>query len=138
MNPLQALIEWIQNAYGSAVKTIQETSSDYEVTLDNGEVLSVNASTGEITIVKQGNGPSNPLTPGTITPNVPFVPPDKSPLNEPSTVSGPGGMQPFDLTALKWLGALVLLWIILTALSEYSPNTALLAKGMAGLILLSA
>lgn len=49
-----------------------------------------------------------------------------------------GGMEPFDLGALKWLAALVLLWLILTALSEYSANGAMLGKAMAGLILLGA
>jgi len=58
-------------------------------------------------------------------------------LEHPSTVST-GGTQAFDLGALKWLGSLVLLWLILTAMTEYSPNMARLGKAMAGLILLGA
>lgn len=137
MNPIQALLDWIGQAYGQVVEVIQQTSNDYLVTLANGKQLSVNSSTGEITIVKEGDGPDpGPTTPGTITPNVPFTPPDQSPLNKPPVSTG--GMQPFDITALKWLAALVLLWIILTALTEYSPNAAMFGKAMAGLIILGA
>lgn len=132
------LVKNIQDAWGSAVTTIQATGGDYAVTLSNGEQLSVNGQTGEITIVKQGTGPDpGLLDPGTITPNVPFVRPDQVNSSGGGNVST-GGTQPFDITALKWLGALVLLWIILAAMNEYSPNTAMFAKAFAGLILLGA
>ena len=42
------------------------------------------------------------------------------------------------MSALKWLGALVLLWIILTALTEYSANAAIFGQALAGLVLLGA
>jgi hypothetical protein len=48
------------------------------------------------------------------------------------------GTQPWDITALKWLGALALLWIILTALTEYSENTRPFGQAFAGLILMGA
>jgi len=135
--PIDGIISWIEQAYGHVVSTIQQTSSDYLVTLSNGRQLSVNANTGEITIVAEGQGSTSPTDPGTITPNEPFIPPAQSPLAQHPTVST-RGMDPFDITALKWLGSLVLLWIILTALTEYSPNTAMFGKAMAGLILLGA
>jgi len=56
----------------------------------------------------------------------------------PPSGGGGGGMQPFDLTALKWLASLVLLWIILTAMSEAGPNMATFGRGLAGLILFGA
>ena len=56
-----------------------------------------------------------------------------------ATVPGStGGTQPWDPTALKWLGALALLWIILTALTEYSDNTRVFGQAFAGLILMGA
>ena len=48
------------------------------------------------------------------------------------------GTAPWDITALKWLGALALLWIILTALTEYSENTRPFGQAFAGLILMGA
>ena len=56
----------------------------------------------------------------------------------PAIDMGTQGMQPWLPDALKWLASLVLLWIILTALTEYSPNTAMLGKAMAGLIIVGA
>ena len=59
--------------------------------------------------------------------------------NPPAAINmGTGGTQPFDLSALKWLGSLVLLWIILTALTEYSPNTKRFGQAAAGLIIVGA
>jgi len=56
----------------------------------------------------------------------------------PGDISKASGTAPWDITALKWLGALALLWIILTALTEYSPNTRPFGQAFAGLILMGA
>jgi hypothetical protein len=56
----------------------------------------------------------------------------------PATSGGQSGTQPWDLSFLKWLGALALLWIILTALTEYSANTKPFGQAFAGLILTGA
>ena len=55
-----------------------------------------------------------------------------------SSESSGGGMSAMPLDVLKWLGALALLWIILTALSEYSPNGRTIGMALAGLILFGA
>jgi hypothetical protein len=60
-----------------------------------------------------------------------------NPINS-GAAGGGGGTAAFDLSGLKWLASLVLLWLILTALSEYSPNTKMLGQALAGLILLGA
>jgi hypothetical protein len=69
--------------------------------------------------------------------------PDIQPSGElaPSTTTQPTGQKgtdPLPVAIGKWLGALVLLWIILTALAEYSDNGAIFAKALAGLILFGA
>jgi hypothetical protein len=60
-----------------------------------------------------------------------------APQNAPAGTPG-SGTQPFLPAAMKWLGALALLWIVLTALTEYSPNTRQIGVGLAGLILFGA
>ena len=47
-------------------------------------------------------------------------------------------MAAFNTDDLKWLGALVLLWIILTAMTEYSDNAKQIGQAFAGLILFGA
>ena len=50
-----------------------------------------------------------------------------------------GGTAAFLPEAMKWLGALFLLWVILTALSEHGdPNAKRIGGALAGLILLGA
>ena len=49
--------------------------------------------------------------------------------------SSQGGTAAFLPTALKWIAALFLLWIILTALTEWNDNAKKLGEGFAGLIL---
>lgn len=70
-----------------------------------------------------GTGPTTGGTvPGTVTVSVPS-----------------GGMEPILPAALKWLGALFLLWVVLTALSEHGdPNAKNIGRALSGLILLGA
>lgn len=70
-----------------------------------------------------GTGPTTGGTvPGTVTVNV--------------GTTGTGPMLP---AALKWLGALFLLWVVLTALSEHGdPNAANIGRALSGLILFGA
>lgn len=84
--------------------------------------------------------------PGVVNPTVPpevdnpYPPMPVLPGNRPpgSVVIQTGGTAPFLPAAMKWLAALALLWIILTALTEYSPNMRQLGIGFAGLILVGA
>jgi len=76
---------------------------------------------------EQGTGIPNMVGGYTKQPDTPSV-----------TMPGSHGTGPWDITALKWLGALALLWIILTALTEYSPNTKPFGQAFAGLILMGA
>jgi hypothetical protein len=55
------------------------------------------------------------------------------------TVKNAAGMAPMLPAALKWLGALFLLWVVLTALTEHGdPNAKNIGRALAGLILLGA
>jgi hypothetical protein len=92
----------------------------------------------------QPSEPASPLgpypwDPGGGLPGTPGHPYPWDPSPAPADASGKqGGTGAFDLSALNWLAALVLLWIILTALTEYSPNAAMFGQALAGLILLGA
>lgn len=57
----------------------------------------------------------------------------------PGTVTVQEGTQPMLPAALKWLGALFLLWVILSALTEHGDsNSKNIARALAGLILFGA
>src|SRR5215471_17531988 len=49
-----------------------------------------------------------------------------------------GGTPAFLPAAMKWLASIALVWIVLTALTEYSPNMRQIGVGLAGLILVGA
>jgi hypothetical protein len=119
----------------------EDSGVGYTVTMPNGEVLWINPATGEVQIVHPADPnapPVSPLTPGKITDNVP-KPQTPDPAGSTTGPSALGGTDPFLPSALKWLGALVLLWIILTALSEHGdPNAKNIGRALAGLILLGA
>ncbi len=104
------------------------------VRLADGSYALVNDATGNVAI-------TDPYT-GAITG-------EGGPIGDQPTWSGDGGggttttiqaggTPAFLPAAMKWLGALALLWIVLTALTEYSPNTRQLGIGLAGLILVGA
>jgi hypothetical protein len=101
--------------------------------LPDGQWVLVNDLTGDVV----WTDPFQPTIPGErpeVPPNYPNI--SGNPINSPT--SSQGGTAAFDTAALKWLAALVLLWLILTALTEYSPNTKMLGQALAGLILLGA
>jgi hypothetical protein len=60
-----------------------------------------------------------------------------TPVSNTGTTTS-GGTQPWNPTALKWLGATVLLWIVLSAMTEYSDNAKVFGQAFAGLILMGA
>jgi hypothetical protein len=96
---------------------------------------------GEFVLVDDGTGSSTAID---VTPVDPTAPGSGVPglagtgTGIVDTAGKQGGTAAFDLSALKWLGALVLLWVILTALTEFSPNTQMFGQALAGLILLAA
>jgi len=101
--------------------------------LPDGQWVLVNDATGQVVVTD----PFTPTVPGQapeVTPDFPNI--SGNPIN--TRAGAQGGTPAFDLSALKWLGALVLLWIILTALTEFSPNTQMFGQALAGLILLAA
>jgi hypothetical protein len=103
--------------------------------LADGQWVLVNDATGDV-VVTDPFSPTDPATrpsvPGSTQPTI-----GGNPINS-GAAGGGGGTAAFDLSGLKWLASLVLLWLILTALSEYSPNTKMLGQALAGLILLGA
>jgi hypothetical protein len=107
--------------------------------LPDGSWAIVDSSGNVVAIITPPSGswpqPTEPATPiGPYPwdrPGTPTAPPA-------STAGKQGGTAAWDTSALKWLASLVLLWLILTALTEYSPNTKMLGQSLAGLILLGA
>jgi hypothetical protein len=103
--------------------------------LPDGSWVLVNDATGDVVLTD----PFSPTVPGErpeVPPNYPNI--SGNPINSSGAAGTQGGTGAFDLSGLKWLASLVLLWLILTALSEYSPNTKMLGQALAGLILLGA
>jgi hypothetical protein len=87
---------------------------------------------GSYAVAWSDTGQSTPLDPSVSQTGTPV------PAAAGSSPSSGGGTPAFDVSALKWLGALVLLWLILTALTEYSSNTQIFGQALAGLVLLGA
>jgi hypothetical protein len=104
--------------------------------LPDGQWALVNDLTGDVVLTD----PFQPTIPGQapeVTPNYPNISGD--PINTPASAAGKqGGTAAWDQGALKWLASLVLLWLILTALTEYSPNAKVFGQALAGLILFGA
>jgi hypothetical protein len=105
--------------------------------LADGQWVLVNDTTGDV-VITDPFGPTDPNT----QPSVPgSTQPTSSgdPINTPASTAGKqGGTAAWDQGALKWLASLVLLWLILTALTEYSPNAKMFGQAFAGLILVGA
>jgi hypothetical protein len=103
--------------------------------LADGQWVLVNDATGEV-VWTDPFSPTDPATrpsvPGSTQPTI-----TGRPINS-SAAGGGGGTAPWDQGALKWLASLALLWLILTALTEYSPNTKMFGQALSGLILLGA
>jgi hypothetical protein len=103
--------------------------------LADGQWVLVNDATGDV-VVTDPFSPTDPATqpsvPGSTQPTI-----TGNPINSGAGTQG-GGTAPWDQDALKWLASLALLWLILTALTEYSPNTKMLGQALAGLILVGA
>jgi hypothetical protein len=103
--------------------------------LPDGQWVLVNDATGDVVLTD----PFQPTIPGQapeVTPNYPNISGD--PINTPAAAGKEGGTAAWDRGALKWLASLVLLWLILTALTEYSPNAQMFGQALAGLILVGA
>lgn len=106
--------------------------SDKDGTISNIDPLT-GQPFGEGTLPGTNQG-QPPALPSTVVPGT--VPGASGSAAGPSALSGTEAFLP---SALKWLGALVLLWIILTALSEHGdPNARTIGRALAGLILLGA
>jgi hypothetical protein len=115
----------------------------YHISIDaDGRMVLISDADGTVSnidpLTGQPFGNGTPL-PG-VNPNAPGAQPNQSP---PANVGGmpnlTGGTAAFLPEAMKWLGALFLLWVILTALSEHGdPNAKRIGTALAGLILLGA
>jgi hypothetical protein len=106
---------------------------------DNGRLVLISDADGSVSNIDPLTGKpfgEEPTLPGTRDAPVPAPPAPSGGGGMPSLV---GGTAPFLPEALKWLGALFLLWVILTALSEHGDaNAKRIGGALAGLILLGA
>lgn len=106
---------------------------------DNGRLVLISDADGTVSNIDPLTGqPFGTSTlPGTLGGQPPAPPTGASaPGSMPNLTGGTAAFLP---EALKWLGALFLLWVILTALSEHGdPNAKTIGNALAGLILLGA
>jgi hypothetical protein len=86
---------------------------------------------GSYAVVWSDTGQTTTLDPSATSTGTPV------PATSSSSSGGDSGTAPFLPEALKWLAALFLLWVILTALAEHGdPNAHNIGRALAGLLLL--
>lgn len=118
----------------------------FHVSVVDGRLVLISDTDGTVSNIDPLTGQpfGSGTLPGTNQGQPPALPPSVTPGTVPGAAQGGfpnlvGGTAAFLPSAMKWLGALFLLWVILTALSEHGdPNARTIGNALAGLILVGA
>ena len=113
----------------------------YHISIDaSGRLILISDADGTVSNIDPLTG--QPFGEGTlpgVNPNAPGAQPPLPAATPGQLPNLTGGTAAFLPEALKWLGALFLLWVVLTALEEHGdPNARTIGHALAGLILLGA
>lgn len=106
------------------------------IQLPDGQWVEYDPSTGTVQIPDPFGPGSTGTTPATASST--GLSPAQIAAQLANPPGGQGGTAAFLPQALKWLAALVLLWIILTAMSEGNDTTRRFGQALSGLILMGA